>query len=227
MSASAPVAVTANVITLAAEPFALTIPVTGTLVSNSRVDVKAEVVGRISRFDKEEGAPVKAGEPVVWVNDENYQLQLRQAETAVKVAEAAGERARLLGSHSRAELERAGNLLQSGGITDKDLKASQLAERDAAAQVALAEAQLAQARAALEVAGKRVRDTIIQAPVSGEIQRKLVNAGAYVEAPTHLFTIVDNKPSRAGKPRAGGRPGAYPSRPAGDVQGEQLSGRDV
>jgi membrane fusion protein, multidrug efflux system len=192
VSASAPVAVAASVITVAAEPFAITIPVTGTLVSNTRVDVKAEVIGRVTRFDKEEGARVKAGEPVVWVNDENYQLLLRQAEMAVKVAEAGVERACLLQSHSRAELERAENLLKSGGITDKDLKATRLAERDAAAQVTLAEAQLAQARAALDVAGKRVRDTVIHAPVAGEIQRKVVNPGAYVEAPTHLFTIVDN-----------------------------------
>jgi RND family efflux transporter MFP subunit len=192
VSASAPAAVSASVITVAPEPFAITIPVTGTLVSNARVDVKAEVIGRISRFDKEEGARVQAGEPVVWVNDENYQLLLRQAETAVKVAEAGVERARLLQSHSRTELERAENLLKSGGITDKDLKATQLAERDAAAQVTLAQAQLAQSRAAFELARKRVRDSVIHAPVSGEIQRKMVNPGAYVEAPTHLFTIVDN-----------------------------------
>lgn len=193
VSASAPVAVTASVIRIAAEPFAITIPVTGTLVSNARVDVKAEVIGRVTRFDKEEGAPVKAGEPVVWVNDENYQLQLRQAETAVTVAEAAVERARLLQTHSRAELDRAQNLLRSGGITDKDLKATELAERDAGAQLTMAVAQVAQARAALDLARKRVRDTVIHAPVSGEIQRKAVNPGAYVEAPTHLFTIVDNR----------------------------------
>jgi RND family efflux transporter MFP subunit len=192
VNASAPVAVAASVITVAAEAFPVTIPVTGTLVSNTRVEVKAEVIGRVTRFEKEEGARVQAGEPVVWVNDENYRLQLRQAETAVKVAEAGVERARLLQSHSRSELDRAENLLKSGGITDKDLKASRLAEQDAAAQVTLAAAQLGQARAAQDVAGKRVRDTVIHAPVSGEIQRKVVNQGAYVEAPTHLFTIVDN-----------------------------------
>ena len=53
-------------------------------------------------------------------------------------------------SHSHAELERAENLLKSGGITDKDLKAAQLADRDATAQKALAQAQLEQARAALD-----------------------------------------------------------------------------
>jgi membrane fusion protein (multidrug efflux system) len=126
------------------------------------------------------------------VNDENYQLAVRQAEAAVKVAEAAVERAALVQSHSHSELDRAENLLKSGGITDKDLKAAQLSDRDAAAQVTLAKAQLDQARAAQDTARKHVRDTVIISPVAGEIQKKMINPGAYVEAPTHVFTIVDN-----------------------------------
>lgn len=191
-AASEPPPVSAAVITVTTEALQLSIPVTGTLISNTRVDVKAEVIGHIARFEKQEGDRVRAGEPVAWVDDENSRLAVRQAETAVQVAEAGLERARLLDSHSRTELERAENLLTSGGITDKDLKAAQLAGRDATAQTALAQAQLEQARAALEVARKHVRDTIIYAPVSGEIQKKLVNKGSYVEAPTHVLTILDN-----------------------------------
>ena len=191
-AASDPPPVAASIVTVASETLPLTIPVTGTLVSNTRVDIKAEVIGPIARFDKQEGDPVRAGEPVAWVDDENSRLALRQAETAVQVADAGLERARLIESHSRSELERAENLVKSGGITDKDLKAAQLADRDAAAQVLLAEAQKEQASAALEVARKHVRDTVIYAPISGEIQRKMVNKGAYVEAPTAVFSIVDN-----------------------------------
>ncbi len=187
---AAPVEV--RVLRVAAQPFAPTVPVTGTLVSRSRVDVKAETTGRVIRFPKEEGDRVAAGEPVLWVDDEPYRLALEQAETAVRVAEAGLERARVVEAHARAERERARNLLRSGGITDKDLKAAELAERDAAAQVSLAAAQLEQARAALAVAQKKLRDTVVRAPVPGEIQRKFVNVGAYVEPPTAVFTLVDN-----------------------------------
>src|SRR5579871_5082475 len=100
-AASEPPPVSAAVITVASERFPLTVPVTGTLVSNSRVDVKAEVIGHILRFDKQEGDAVRAGEPVAWVDDENFRLAVRQAETALQVAAAALERARLLASHSR------------------------------------------------------------------------------------------------------------------------------
>ncbi|MBZ5579034.1 MAG: efflux RND transporter periplasmic adaptor subunit [Acidobacteriia bacterium] len=192
-AAADPPPVSASILTVDAVSLPLTIPVTGTLVSNTRVDVKAEVIGHISRFDKEEGDPVAAGEPVAWVDDENFRLAVRQAESAVQLAAAGLERARLLAAHSRSELERAENLVRSGGITDKDLKAAQLADHDSTAQVALAQAQLEQADAALAVARKHVRDTVIYAPVPGEIQHKMVNKGSYVEAPTLVFSIVDNR----------------------------------
>jgi len=188
-----PAAVRAAVIRVEARPFAAAVAITGTLVSKSSVEVKAQTTGKVVKFPKEEGDRVEAGEPVLWVEDANYQLAVRQAEAAVRVAEAALERARVLEAHSRRELDRAQNLVRSGGITDKDLKAAQVAEQDARAQTALAEAQLAQAQAALEVAKKHLRDTVVRAPVAGEIERKFVNPGAYVEPPTPVFRLVDNR----------------------------------
>ncbi len=186
-------AVRAKIVEVKTVPFAAAVSVTGTLVSRSRVDVKAETIGRVVRFPKEEGDRVTAGEAMVWVNDADYRLAVQQAASAVGVADAALERSKVLERHSVSERERAKNLVKSGGITQKDLDAAELAARDAKAQVALVEAQLAQARAALEVARKRLQDTVIRAPVTGEIQHKFVNPGAYVEAPTAVFTLVDNQ----------------------------------
>jgi len=182
-----------RVVRVESRPFTSTVAVTGTLVSRTRVEVKAETIGRVLRFPKEEGDPVAAGEPVIWVDDEDSRLALKQAESAALVAEAALERAKVIEAHSKSENERAQNLLKSGGITEKDFKAAELAEQDARAQVALAQAQLDQARAAVAVARKRVEDTVVRAPVTGEIQQKSVNPGAYVEAATPVFTLVDNR----------------------------------
>jgi membrane fusion protein (multidrug efflux system) len=148
------------------------------------VEVKAETTGRVLRFDKQEGEFVRAGEQLVWVNDENYKLDVRHAKSAVQVAEATLERVKVVASHAASELERANNLITSGGITDRDLKAARLTDEDAKANVKLAQAQLEQVRAALDLAEKRQRDTIIHAPISGEIQKRHVNPGAYVEPPT-------------------------------------------
>jgi RND family efflux transporter MFP subunit len=186
-------AVPVNVLKVQPSPLAVTITITGNLVSRTWVEVKAETTGRLVRFPKQEGDPVSAGETVAWVETENYELALRQAQTAVQVAEAGLERARVIQEHNQSELERSQNLLKSGGITEKELRATEAAQRDSQAQTQLAQAQLDQARAALGVAQKRLRDTSILAPVGGVIEKKTVNAGAYVEPPTVILTIVDNQ----------------------------------
>ena len=191
-ASSAPPPVQIKVLRVEPRAFTASVAVTGTLVSRTSVEVKAQTTGRVLRFPKEEGERVSAGEALLWVDEENYKLALRQAESAVQVAEAALERARVLASHNEAEYERARNLLKSGGITDRDLKAAEIAGRDSKAQESLAAAQLEQARASVAVARTQMRDTVISAPVAGEIQRKYVNPGAYVEPATPVFALVDN-----------------------------------
>ena len=193
VSASEPPPVRVNVVRIEPQRYAASVAVTGTLVSNSRVDVKAETTGRVVKFPKEEGETVAAGETVAWVDEENARLAVRQTESAVQVAEAALARTRVTTSYSTSELDRARNLLKSGGITEKDLKAAELAEQDSRAQSQLAAAQLDQARAALETARKHLRDTAIRAPVAGEIQKKYINPGAYVEPATQVLALVDNR----------------------------------
>ena len=188
----APPAVRVKAIRVEPETFAATVAVTGSLHSRATVEVKAQTTGRVVRFPKEEGDRVAAGEALVWIDEEQYRLAVRQAESAVGVAQAMLERARVQEAYAKSELDRAGNLLRSGGITDRELKSAEMTGQDSRAQVALAAAQLDQARAALDVASKILRDAVIHAPVDGEIQKKWVNPGAYVEPTTAVFTLVDN-----------------------------------
>ena len=87
-------------LTVETRPFAATVAVTGTLVSRATVDVKAETTGRVLRFPKREGEFVRASEELIWVDDENYKLDVRHAKSAVQVAEAALERAKVMASHA-------------------------------------------------------------------------------------------------------------------------------
>lgn len=185
-------AVRVSVFQVETQPFTTTVAMTGTLVSPASVVVKAETIGKVLQFPKEEGDRVAAGEAVVWVDDSHEKIALRQAESAVLVAVAALQRAQVLEAHNRSEYARAQNLLKSGGITDRDYKAAGLADRDSQAQVALAAAQLDQARSQLASAQKALDDSIVRSPIDGEIQDKLLSAGAYVEAPTAVFSVVDN-----------------------------------
>jgi membrane fusion protein, multidrug efflux system len=174
------------------QTFSSSVAITGTLVSPETVTVKAETTGRVLRISKEEGDAVAAGESILWVDESHERLALLQAESAVQVAEAALDRAKVVQSHSVAEWTRAQHLLASGGITERDYKAAELAERDARAQVSLCNAQLSQAHAQVAVARNMLNESIVKSPIAGELQTKLTAAGAYVEPPTPVFSVVNN-----------------------------------
>jgi membrane fusion protein (multidrug efflux system) len=227
---AAPAPARVRAVRVEAQPFTASLAVTGSLVSRSVVELKAETTGRVVRFDKEEGDPVQAGEVVIWVDDEKPRLAVREALSAVDVAEAAVARARVADAYNKSELARAQNLIASGGITDKDLTGARLAAQDSRAQVALAEAQLAQSKAVLASAQRRLEDCRVKAPVAGEISRKLVNKGAYVEPATSVFTLVDNHRLELESPvpasdLGGVRPGQSVRFNVNSYAGEQFTGR--
>jgi RND family efflux transporter MFP subunit len=172
--------------------FSSSVAITGTLVSPENVTVKAETTGRVLRIAKQEGDPVSAGEPILWVDDSHERLSVLQAESAVQVAKAALDRAKVVQSHSESEWTRAQHLLKSGGITDRDYNAAELADHDARAQIALCAAQLDQARAQVAVTRKMLDESVVHSPITGELQTKITAEGAYVEPPTPVFSVVNN-----------------------------------
>jgi membrane fusion protein (multidrug efflux system) len=174
-------------------PLERTIDITGSLVSSVAVDVKTEFAGRLVRMLKQEGDPVSKGELLAQLDDTNARLSLAQARAALEVAQAALERAKVAEDHARQELERAQNLLKSGGITDRDFDAAQVADRDARAQVKLSAAQVEQSRQAVALAEKHLRDCRIISPISGEVARKVLNAGGWIDGNALLYRLVDNR----------------------------------
>jgi RND family efflux transporter MFP subunit len=171
----------------------VSIDVTGSLVSSVAVDVKTEFPGRLVAMLKREGDPVGKGEMIAQLDDANASLTLGQARAALEVAKAALDRARVGEDHARRELERAENLLKSGGITDRDFQAARMTSRDGAAQVKLAEAQVAQAQETVALAAKRVHDCRIISPIAGEVERKLLNPGGWLDGNAPLYRLVDNQ----------------------------------
>ncbi len=174
-------------------PLDVTLDVTGPLVSSVAVDVKTEFAGRLALMLKQEGDRVSQGERIAQLEPTNSQLAVNQARANLEVAQAALDRARVAEDHARTELARAQNLLKSGGITDRDFQAAQMASRDASAQVKLAAAQVEQSRQALAVAEKHLNDCRIVAPIAGEVERKFFNPGTWVDGNALLYRLVDNQ----------------------------------
>ncbi len=169
-----------------------TVPITGTLRTLSTVEVQPEVGGRLIAAHFNEGDRVRKNQLLAEIDPVNYRLAYDQADAALGVALAGLDRAKVAADHARAEKERADNLLQSGGITEKDHKAALNGVKDAESQVRLAEAQCGQARAALAIAEKGLKDCKIYSPADGHIQKKYLDKGSLLSPGIALYAIVDN-----------------------------------
>jgi len=169
-----------------------TVSISGDLHSLSMVDVKPEVGGRLIAVHFNEGDLIRKDQLLAEIDPANYQLAYEQALAVLSVAQAGVERAKVAAEHAGTEKERADNLLRSGGITQKDHQAAMTGVRDADSQVRLAEAQCGQARAALAIANKALKDCRIFAPAQGQVQKSYFDQGSLVSPGAPLCTLVDN-----------------------------------
>jgi membrane fusion protein (multidrug efflux system) len=169
-----------------------TVPISGNLHTLSTVDIKPEVGGRLIAIHFKEGDFVEKDRLFAEIDPVNYRLAYDQAAAALAVARAGLERAKVSAEYARTEKERADNLLRSGGITQKDHQAAVNGVKDADAQVQLAEAQCGQARAALAIADKALKDCRIFSPARGHVQKRSFDRGSLLTPGVSIATLVDN-----------------------------------
>ncbi len=155
-----------------------TLTLTGSLDPRARVRAVAEVSARLLRVFNNDGDRVAQGALLAVLDDTDFRLARDRAKAMLDVVDA--NRA-----HARAEEDRAGNLLKTGGITDKERLAAQLA-------VQVAEASYEQARVELAIAAQQLSRTQITAPMAGRIAKRLADAGTMLTAGAPVYDIVDD-----------------------------------
>jgi len=164
--------------TVQARDLAETLSLTGTLDPRAEVTVVPEVSARIERVLRSEGDRVARGQLLAELDDTDFRLARDRATANLDLAEANRV-------HARAEKDRADALLKTGGITDKDHLAAQVA-------VQIADATHAQARSELAITERQFGRAQITAPIGGRIAKRHADAGTIVNAGTPLYTIVDD-----------------------------------
>jgi membrane fusion protein (multidrug efflux system) len=170
----------------------VTISISGSLRSQSNVEIKSEVAGKLTATYFVEGDTVRKDELLAEIDPANYRLAYDQAQAVLGVAQAGLERIQVTLDHARREKERADNLLRSGGITEKDRQAADTAVKEAETQVRLAQAQIEQARAAVSIADKALEDCRIIAPADGQVRRKHLDKGSLLTPGSPIYSLVDN-----------------------------------
>jgi membrane fusion protein (multidrug efflux system) len=178
--AAAPVEV--GVFTVSPAPVTLTRELPGRTSAFRVAEVRARVNGIVLRRLFVEGSDVREGQQLFLIDPAPFQAALDGARAALARAEASQVNARL-------QAERYADLVKDNAVSRQ--------EHDSAmAALKVAEADVAAARAAEQVAHINLGYTAVTAPVSGRIGRSAVTEGAYVQAAqaTLLATVQQLDP---------------------------------
>lgn len=145
------------------------IAATGQIEAVQSVQLRPEVDGRIVGILVREGQNVAAGTPLFKVDDAELKSQVASAEANRDVAQRA--------------LERTKQLMAENASSQSDL------ER--------ADATFRSAQASYDLLKTRLDRTIVRAPFSGVVGRRLVSFGTYVSSQTPLISLQSVNPQQA------------------------------
>ena len=178
--AAAPVApppMEAGFVTIAPRPVTLTRDLPGRTSAFRVAEVRARVSGIVQKRLFTEGSDVAEGQPLYQIDPAPYQAALDSARAALARAEANA-------LSSSLQSDRAKQLIAAGAVSQQDHDIA-FAARQAG------QAEVAAAKAAVQVAEINLGYTGVLSPISGRIGRSEVTEGAYVQqgAATLLATV--------------------------------------
>jgi membrane fusion protein (multidrug efflux system) len=142
------------------------------------VEIRPKASGFIMQINVKEGQTVGAGQVLFVIDNETAQQQVRQAQAAVNTAQQQCNTAKLTYENSK-------KLHESRVIGDFELQTSQNSYE-------VAQAQLAQAQAALASAKEQLSYCYVKSPASGVVGTLPFKKGALVSASNVLTTVSNN-----------------------------------
>jgi RND family efflux transporter MFP subunit len=138
----------------------------GYVVARRQAVVSAKIQGRLAQLNVEEGSYVHEGDVIAKLESADYEAQVEVAKAGVQQSEA-----------NLAEQQRQMRITQSLAKTNV---MSQDALDAAISRVRLADAALAQSKATLAVAEANYQNTLIRAPFTGVVVKKMAEVGESV-----------------------------------------------
>ncbi|MDD2464987.1 MAG: efflux RND transporter periplasmic adaptor subunit [Desulfobulbus sp.] len=171
-----------SVVTIKEQPVTLTTVLPGRIAPHLEAEIRPQVSGIVLKRLFTEGGEVKEGEVLYQIDPAAYKATLANAKATLAKAEANSQN---LKQHA----ERYKRLVPTKAVSSQDYE-------DAAAAYNQAVAEIAAAKAAVDMAQINLNYTRVTAPISGHIGRSAVTAGALVTAnqTTALATIQQLNP---------------------------------
>jgi HlyD family secretion protein len=150
----------------------------GKIEPKRKVDISADISGRVIQVAVEEGQWVNRGDLLLRIDPSQYEAQVRRAEAAVAQAQARSAQSRAQLIKAQSDVKRSEFLAQGREL----ISASDLENARTQAQVAQAELEagrfaVAQSQAGLAEARDALSKTTIRAPMSGRVTRLNIEEG--------------------------------------------------
>ena len=173
--------------------FSVPIFVTGTILPQYESKIGPKISGTLEAVYVDEGDEVTKGQILAKLDQENILIGKRQCEAAVRVAQAQLKEAQLQEANLRKEKARLANLHEKRAISQQRYDDIVTAHSMAVTRLEILAAQIVSCKENLAMAEQKLNDSVIRAPFSGIIVKRLVNRGEYVTTmpPTVLFVIVN------------------------------------
>src|SRR5216110_3407529 len=171
----------------------------GKIQPKKKVDISADITGRITKIAVREGDLVKQGQFLLQIDPTIYEANLQAAAATLASSQAAAVQAKANQDQSERALRRTKELhTQSPNLVSQEqLEQAQTAFDIAEANLTAAQHQVDQARAAMQSARDNLRKTTLVAPMAGRVTRLPVEEGEVAVPSTFskdiglLMTISD------------------------------------
>jgi RND family efflux transporter MFP subunit len=152
----------------------------GYVVALREANVSAKAIYKVNEVLVQEGQLVKQGQVIARLDDTNARAALEQSKAQVKQLEAALAAAKLAAADARPIFLRNKTQLAEGLISPETFDASNAAYDAAQTAAAVAEGNLAVAKAAVDVNQRYEDDTVIKAPFDGVVTVRNAQPGEIV-----------------------------------------------
>ncbi len=168
---------------------------TGTINPVRTVIIGSQVTGLISKLYADFNSVVNAGQVVAQIDPVPFEHQVKKAEAALATAIASLQKAKVNSKNNRRNYHRSKRLFAKKVVSIEDLDSARTTYHAGLAEVKLAEAQVLQAKASLEIAKTDLKHTVIISPLNGIVISRNVDVGQTVvssfQTPT-LFNIAED-----------------------------------
>lgn len=151
----------------------------GKIQPKKKVDISADITGRITKIAVHEGDLVTQGQFLLQIDPTIYQANLEQASATMASSQAAAVQAKANQDQAERALRRTTELhTQSPNLVSQEqLEQAQTAYDIAVANLNAAQHQVDQARAAVQSARDNLRKTTLVSPMAGRVTRLPVEEG--------------------------------------------------